>query len=171
MDAWETLHRWEWFRRRQWLANFRERRHAISTAVAALLRERGLAEGHLLDCSCGLGFHTIAFAEAGLCVSGADQSALAVGRAQELAHREGHAISFFVASWHDLPTCVPQRFDAIFCDALSWIPTRHAFQEALQGLRQALRPGGVLHPRLASYRGGIECTKLSVGTLGQEPLR
>jgi SAM-dependent methyltransferase len=196
MDPWETLHRWEWFRRRQWQASFRERRRTISTAVAAILHERGHADGLGLDCSCGLGLHTIAFMEAGLRVQGADRSAFAVSRAQELARNEGHHIPFFVASWHDLPTCTPQRFDAIFCDALSWLRTRHAFQEALQGLREALQPGGALlflgapegtpddrgaqllqerwhaQPHYAldwSHTDGhVTCTKMSVGALGAD---
>ena len=196
MDPWAILHCWEWFRRRQWQPSFRERRRTISTAVAALVRDRGLADGLVLDCSCGLGLHTVAFREAGLQVQGADRSAFAVSRAQEFAHSEGHDIPFFVARWHDLPTCTSYRFDAIFCDALSWTPTRRAFQEALQGLREALRPNGVLlflgapegtpHERgvqLLQERwqaqppytldwchteGDVACTKMSVGTLGED---
>jgi SAM-dependent methyltransferase len=196
MDRWETLHRWEWFRRRQWQASFRERRRTISAAVVALLHDRGHADGLVLDCSCGLGLHTIAFTEAGLHVHGSDRSAFAISRAQEFAHNEGHHIPFFVAPWHGLPTCIPHRFDAIFCDALSWIPTRHVFQDALQGLREALQPGGVLlflgapegtsddrgmqllrdqwqaqpHHTLdwRHTEGPVTCTKMSVRTLGED---
>jgi len=196
MEPWDTLHRWEWFRRRQWQATFRERRRTITAAVAALVQERGHRVGLMLDCSCGLGLHTIAFVEAGLQVHGADQSAFAVRRAQELAHDEGHHLPFFVAAWHDLPRCTPHRFDAIFCDALSWLPTCRAFQEALQGLYAALQPGGVLlflgapegtpdhrglqllqerwqpqpHASLdwRHTEGQITCTKMSVGILGED---
>jgi SAM-dependent methyltransferase len=98
----------------------------------------------VLDSSCGLGLHTIAFHEAGLNAYGADRSAFAVARAQGLARIAGHDIPFFRAAWHDLPDHTEQRFDAIFWDALSWIATRPEFQAALDGLRAALRPGGVL---------------------------
>ncbi len=196
MDPWETYHRWEWFRRSQWLPSFREQRQTISLAVSELLQERDMADALLLDCSCGLGFHTIAFTEAGLQVHGADRSAFAVTSAQALAHAEGHQIPFFVAHWHDLPTQASQRYHAIFCDALSWIPTRHEMEKALQGMLGALHPGGILlflgapegvtreqsHQNLdevwhakpqASFdwrheEGPLQCTKMSVGSLGED---
>ncbi len=196
MKPWETLQRWEWFRRSQWIASFREQRQVISLAVSDLLQERGLADGLLLDCSCGLGFHSIAFKEMGIQLHGADQSAYAVDRAQELARAEGHQMSFFVSDWRDLPTRTPQRYDAIFCDALSWVPTRAEMEEALQGLQQALHPTGVLlflgapegttreqsHHLLQEVwrskpqdsldwshtEGQLKCTKMSVGSLGED---
>lgn len=196
MDPWETLHRWEWFRRSQWLAHFREQRQAISLAVSELLQACGRDSGLLLDCSCGLGFHLIAFKEAGLDVHGADRSAFAVSCAQALAQAEGHQIPFLVASWHDLPTRTATRYDAIFCDALSWIATRHEMEGALQGLQQVLQPDGLLlclgAPEGATRERSnqllqelwrskpqgsldwchverqLKCTKMSVGSLGED---
>ncbi len=196
MDPWETVHRWEWFRRSQWLDHFREQRRVISQAVSDLLQSYGRANGLLLDCSCGLGFHTIAFKEAGLHVHGVDRSAFAVECARELAHAEGHQICFEVANWHDLPTQTATRYDAIFCDALSWIPTHHDMQAALQGLQNTLQPGGLLlflgapegttqehnqqllqeawrsKPQASldwrHVEGHLQCTKMSVGSLGED---
>ncbi len=196
MDPWETLHRWEWFRRSQWLDRFWEQRQAISLAVSELLQAYGRGGGRLLDCSCGLGFHSIAFKEAGLDVHGADRSAFAVNCARELARAEGHQIPFWVANWHDLPTRTATRYDAIFCDALSWMPTHHEMEAALQGLQQVLRPDGLLlflgapegttHERSdqllqelwrskpqnsldwCHVDGQLKCTKMSVGSLGED---
>ena len=144
IKPWETLQRWEWFRRSDWLASFRERKRSITQATVEVLHERGLREGIILDCSCGLGLHTIAFQEAGLRVQGADRSAFAVGRARELSCMAGHNIPFFISSWQELPIHTFDRFDTIFCDALSWIATRAEFAAALQGFRAVLRPDGVL---------------------------
>jgi hypothetical protein len=168
-EPWDVLHRWEWFRRSQWLSSFRERKRPITEAVAALLRERGCADGTLLDCSCGLGLHTIPLHELGLRVQ---------------------------ATWQQLAADTTERFDAIFCDALSWVRTQSDFEAALDGFRSALRPGGVVlflgapegvsvdqGRRLLLERfktsarhslewhhseAGVTCTKLSCAELGED---
>jgi SAM-dependent methyltransferase len=144
MEQWETVHRWHWFHRSQWQAEFREGKVRITRAVAALLAERGLDQGPVLDCACGLGMQAITFKEAGLRVEGADRSAFAVEHARELARAEGHGIPFFLSLWHELPERTPQRYDALFCDALPWLPSRRELARALRSLREMLRPGGVL---------------------------
>ena len=89
----------------------------------------------LLDCSCGLGSQAITFAEAGYRVTGSDRSGFAVSRAPELARNFGREIAFFQAQWKDLPSKTTQRFDAVFCDGLSWLHTEGEMAAALRGLR------------------------------------
>jgi SAM-dependent methyltransferase len=196
MEQWETVHRWHWFHRRQWQADFRAGKVPITRTVAAHLAERGLDRGRLLDCACGLGLQAITFKEAGLSVEGADRSAFAVERARELARAEGHEIPFFVSLWHELPVRTPRRYDALFCDALPWLPSRRELARALRGLREMLRPGGVLlflgapagvtgasyrravrtwwraRPRFAldwrHSEGDVTCTGLSLSDLGPD---
>jgi SAM-dependent methyltransferase len=144
MEQWEAVHRWHWFHRPQWQADFREGKVRITKAVSALLAARGLDQGLVLDCACGLGLQAITFKEAGLRVEGADRSAFAVEHARELARAEGHDIPFFVSLWHELPARTQRRYDALFCDALPWVPGRRELARALRGLREMLNPGGVL---------------------------
>src|SRR5712692_9049073 len=144
MELWETVHRWEWFRRSQWLGNFRDSKFLLRNGVTALVNQHGLADGLLLDCSCGLGFQAITLHEAGLRIQRSDRSAFAVGRARELSRDHGHEIEFFVSLWQELPERTSQRFDAVFCDALSWIHEPLELAAALRGVRGVLRSGGLL---------------------------
>jgi SAM-dependent methyltransferase len=196
MEQWDLVHRWHWFHRRLWQAEFREGKVPITRAIAAVLAERGLASGPVLDCACGLGLQAITLAEAGLEVDGADRSAFAVARAQELAREEGREIRCFVSLWQELPARAPRRYDALFCDALPWVASRRQLARALAAMREALRPGGVLiflgapaGSTAASYRravrewwrtrprfsldwrhgeGGVTCTGITVGELGSD---
>lgn len=108
-----------------------------------------------------------------------------------LEGRPGHEIVFmYMRTAH--------RFDAIFCDALSWIRTRSDFEAALRGFRDALRPGGLLlflgapegapsgrgrqllHERWREAsphaldwhhaEGQVTCTKMSMAELGADYL-
>jgi SAM-dependent methyltransferase len=144
MEQWEIVHCWEWFRRSQWIDHFRDTKLLLRDAVAGLLRERGLADGLLLDCSCGLGSQALTFAEAGLRVTGSDRSGLAVSCAAKMARNQGREIDFFQAMWQELPARTMQRFGAVFCDALSWLHTDEEMAVALRGLRGVLQSGGVL---------------------------
>jgi len=143
---WDTIYRWEWFRRDQWRHSFREDKlGGYGGTPAAFKRILEQAGGTLaLDASCGLGLKTLIMTEMGIDVVGSDQSEFAVEKARELSRLEGHPMEFFTARWNELPSRTKLQFDAIFNDALSWIVTRQEFEEALHGLRGALRPGGVL---------------------------
>jgi SAM-dependent methyltransferase len=144
MEQWDAVHRWHWFHRGQWQANFRAGKVPITRAVAALLADLGLDRGPVLDCACGLGLQAITFKEAGLDITGADRSPFAVAHAPELARSEGHDIPFFLSTWEELPARAARRFDALFCDALPWIPQRRDFLKVLASLREVLNPGGAL---------------------------
>ena len=144
--AWETLYRWEWFRRDQWRPGFREAKAGkwggSSGAFRKVLDEAG--GGPALDASCGLGLKTIVLKEMGVDVVGCDGCAFAVEKARELAQMEGHAIEFFASRWAELPERTERRFTGVFNDALSWIVTREEFEASLRGFLGVLRPGGVL---------------------------
>jgi len=138
-------YRWEWFRRAQWQGTFRERKRASCGGFAELVRERGLADEPVLDCSCGLGLKTIVLREAGLRVEGSDKCALAVEHARLLAAEEGHpGLHFFVSTWEDLPAATGVRYAAVFNDALSWVDSGEEMAASVRGLHDVLRPGGLL---------------------------
>src|ERR1051325_5854069 len=131
MELWETVHRWDWFRRSQWRENFRDSKLRLAGSITAVLQSLGHTGGLVLDCSCGLGFQAITLHEAGLHVHGADRSPFAVERARELAREIGHDIPFFVSRWDELPSKTAERFDAAFCDALCWLHTPEELLAAL----------------------------------------
>ncbi len=145
-SAWDTIYRWEWFRREQWRPGFREAKAGkwggSCGAFKRILDDAG--GGLALDSSCGLGLKTIVLREMGVSVVGCDGCAFAVEKARELARLEGHEIEYFVAKWSELPERTSQRFDAVFNDALCWIVTREEFAASLRGFLGVLTPGGVL---------------------------
>jgi len=147
-------YRWEWFRRAQWRGSFRERKRHSSGAFIDLMRERGIADQPVLDCSCGLGLKTIVMREAGLTVAGSDACGEAVRLARVFAAEEGRAdIHYFVSSWADLPERTETRYAAIFNDALSWVYSDDEMAASLKGLHDCLAPGGVL-----AYMGALPGT-------------
>ncbi|MEW6358983.1 MAG: class I SAM-dependent methyltransferase [Planctomycetota bacterium] len=145
-SEWETLYRWEWFRREQWRPRFREQKAGKTGGSCRVFKDLlQEIDGDLaLDCTCGFGLKTIVMKEMGIHIVGSDACAFAVEKARELARLEGHEIEFFTSSWAELPSRTSHRFDGIFNDALSWTLTREEFQASLVGFYEALNPGGIL---------------------------
>jgi SAM-dependent methyltransferase len=196
LENWEAIHRWEWFRRSQWIESFRAGKLRLAGAIQEVLGANGMGDGLLLDCSCGLGFQSIVLAEAGVRVQGADRSPFAVERARELTSDCGLHIEYFASRWDELPQRTSMRFDAAFVDALSWLHSGDEMLAALSGLRGVLRPGGILiflgepegvtcelrEQRLESWwksapraslkwthgGGGLTCTLTSLGSRGPD---
>jgi SAM-dependent methyltransferase len=164
--TWETIYRWDWFRRDQWLPVFRWVRRALTEGgppsdtrpqavslgssnpglhwAVHLAAARSASVRSLLDCSCGLGLKTIAFGDAGVEVTGSDGCALALEHARELADQEGRRIEYFESEWAELPGRTPRRFDGVFCDGLMWLPSPRDVEAALRGICDVLSPEGVL---------------------------
>ena len=139
--AWDNIWKWVWFARDQWLGTFRSHKEGSRRSLSSLLGK--LKVKTVLDCSCGLGFKTIMMTEMGYSVTGCDRSATAVKHAAQLAAGEGLDIEFFKASWDSLGETA-RRYDCVYCDAFTWIPTRGAMLRAAKGIVAALKPGGVL---------------------------
>ena len=143
---WDLIWQWEWFRRAEWRPGFRSVKlgegGGSSKAFVDLCQLIGAQVA--LDSSCGLGQKTLCMSEMGLNVVGSDGSETAVRYARELAKLETAATTFFSSRWRDLPRNAPHHFDAVFNDALGWVPTWDALGAALVGIFHALKPGGFL---------------------------
>ncbi|MBM3130493.1 MAG: methyltransferase domain-containing protein [Chloroflexi bacterium] len=100
----------------------------------------------ILDCACGTGGHSIALAQRGYRVSGADISAQMIARAQTNAQRAGLEIPFAVARFQDLYATFHAQFDAVLClgNSLPHVLTDAAALESLLNMRVCLRSGGAL---------------------------
>jgi len=100
----------------------------------------------VLDVACGTGWHAIALAQTGLAAAGADISPAMIVRAREHAAQAGVSVPFLVSDFEHLAQNAPEMFDAVLClgNSLPHLLTLPALADALQQMRQRLRPGGVL---------------------------
>lgn len=143
---WDMIHRWEWFRRPQWQADFRSPLAGKHTYLARIFAElaREIQAEVALNSACGLGRRTVCLAETGLNMVGSDPSEMAIEHARELARQENCSVSFFASRWSDLPHRAPHHFDCILNQSLWLIPTWDELGAALVGHFHALKPGGFL---------------------------
>lgn len=100
----------------------------------------------ILDAACGTGGHSIALAQRGYQVTGADISATMIARAQRNAARAGLSLPFHTARFQDLRATVQTQFDAILCLGNSFV---HVLSDedallSLKNMHDCLRAGGVL---------------------------
>lgn len=100
----------------------------------------------VLDAACGTGWHSIALANAGYTVTGADISPLMVARARENAQREQSAVTFVASDFAGLPQAAGADFDAVLClgNSLVHVLSEPDVQRSLAGMAACLRPGGLL---------------------------
>lgn len=100
----------------------------------------------VLDAACGTGWHSIALAETGYEVTGADISAVMIERARANALARGADASFVQATFSDLPTIAGPGFDVVLClgNSLVHVLDEGALGQSLAGMAGCLRPGGLL---------------------------
>lgn len=112
--------------------------------IESILKARNAQS--ILDAACGTGGHSIALAQRGFQVAGADISPSMIARAQANAQRADLEIPFQVARFQDLYTTFKTQFDAVLClgNSLPHVLTDGAVLESLLNLRVSLRAGGVL---------------------------
>lgn len=105
------------------------------------------AHAKILDAACGTGMHTIALAQAGYQVSGADLSAGMIERARANSMAAGLELEFGIAGFGDLGQFFGrQQFSTLFClgNSLPHVADLIALQEALADFAACLQPGGFL---------------------------
>lgn len=138
--AWDTIWKWTWFTRDQWLSEFRKWKEGTRRALQSLLPK--LEVESVLDCSCGLGWKSIILAEMGYETEGSDGSAFAVRCASKLAEDEGLDLRFFRSRWENLGRTCGRKYDCVYNDAFAWITTRKALLSSAQGVCSVLKRGG-----------------------------
>ncbi len=118
-----------------------------------LLQSRRPGRGSLLDCACGIGTQALGLAGLGWLVRATDISQDSVMRAAREAARRGLALTTGAADMRRLRTDVWGAFDAVICcdDSVAHLVTDEDLRAALEGMRERLRPGGVLLLTLRNY--------------------
>jgi SAM-dependent methyltransferase len=121
--------------------------------LANILASRRIAEGRLLDCTCGIGTQALPLAALGYCVTGTDVSRSAVNRARAEATTRGLDVDFRVSDVREVRHHVEGRFDAVIsCDnALPHLLTDEHLERALLSVRSCLQPGGLFLISLRDY--------------------
>lgn len=100
----------------------------------------------VLDAACGTGQHTIALAQRGYDVVGADLSQGMIERARENAAAAGVEVDFVVAGLGAGRAAVEGAFDAVLClgNSLPHVLTAEGLQATMADFAALLRPGGLL---------------------------
>lgn len=138
--AWNTIWKWMWFTRDQWLSEFRGWKEGTRRALGSLLPNLGVRS--ILDCSCGLGWKSIILSEMGYGIEGSDGSIVGVRNASSLAKQEGHDLRFFHSSWHRLAETAGRTYDCVYCDAFAWITQRRFLLPSAESIAAVLKRGG-----------------------------
>lgn len=118
---------------------------------SALLRKHGAQ--HLCDAGCGAGRHTVAFAQMGFAMTGADPNFEYIQSARQRAEESGASIAFHTRGF-DAAAQLPERpFDAVLVlgNALSLIESPEKLSRVLAGFARALKPRGLLLIQVPNY--------------------
>ena len=109
--------------------------------VSALELQPG---ARVLDLCCGQGRHAVELAKRGFGVTGFDLSEYLLGMAKERAREAAVEVEFVHGDMRELPW--ENKFDAVVLlfTAFGYLETDEEDERALQAIRAALRPGGLL---------------------------
>lgn len=124
--------------------NWPQRLQVEMPFIEAQLRAAGARR--VLDVACGTGQHSIALAQRGYQVTGADLSTGMLERARANVAAAGCAAQFVLAGFGQLADHVPGGFDALLClgNSLPHVLTQEALAAALTDFAAVLRQDGLL---------------------------
>ncbi len=139
---WDLIHRWEWNRRSEWLADFRGKGKQKPLLLAFTDLCKLINVNNVLHAGCGLGTDTICLGEMGLNPIGMDSSKEAAGYATKIAGLSQSPVTFFNAPWHALKQTAPHAVDAVLYETLGQVAEWAELQRRLKAIFQMLNPGG-----------------------------
>jgi len=110
------------------------------------------ADGGLIDAGCGTGRHSIAMAERGYTVVGADASEEMLALAGELSAGRDR-LRFCLAPYEQLFDAVGGGHDGLYClgNSLAAVGSRDGFVAAIDQFAACLRPGGRLFVQILNF--------------------
>ena len=115
------------------------------------LINRWLSQGKkdFLDLGCGLGRHTIQFAEAGFNTSGFDLSKISIAETEEYAAKAGAKVDLKIGDMLDLPYA-DNSFDCIYCRNVISHTDTTGMRKIVSELKRVLRKDGECYLTLGS---------------------
>jgi len=114
-----------------------------------LHRWKGQGKETFLDLGCGLGRHTILFAQNGFKTSAFDLSEEAIHRTEEYAKREGLNVDFKIGDMLDLPY-KDEEFDCILCRNVISHTDTEGMQKIVEEIKRVLKKDGECYLTLGS---------------------
>ena len=139
-SSWNTTWKWWWFIKDTWSAEaWRDNRIALKPLFPLLLKWKVRS---ILDCSCGLGFKTVLFAEKGYDVEGSDASVSAIKYAPKLAKERGTNIRFFRSRYAELGKRCKRKYDCIWSDNFDELRSLRILRSSAKGIYSVLKKGG-----------------------------
>jgi ubiquinone/menaquinone biosynthesis C-methylase UbiE len=126
----------------------------------------------VLDLACGIGRHSVCFAQRGLRVTGFDYSKPYLQQAKRTAHAARQAIKFVHGDMRKVHTYVgPNRFDLAICvfTSFGYFARRTDDQKVLRSVYRVLRPGGAFVVNTVNRSAAVKRLRSPV-SLGSEPL-
>jgi SAM-dependent methyltransferase len=134
----------------QWDANWRDETFCELwktpapevVALVATLREHGVAR--VLDLGCGVGRHTLLFAEAGFAVTATDASPAAIAHCRDWLAARGLEADLRIADMGEIPGG-PEHFDAILAYNVIYHARRAELARIVGEIAAGLRPGGLFY--------------------------
>ena len=133
--------------------------------AAVILNELTAIDIHprsVLDLGCGTGSATLAFARAGLKVTGLDRSSDMLSRAQRLAEESQLQVTFLEGDMTDIR--LSDRFDLVTCiyDAVNYLADEAELTRFFKSVVSVLAPGGAFvfdmntrHRLMSSWEQGL----------------
>lgn len=112
-------------------------------------RWRNRGKKDFLDLGCGLGRHTIQFAEAGFNVSGFDLSETSIAKTKEYATKTGVEVDLRVGDMLNLPYA-DDSFDCVYCRNVISHTDTAGMKKIVSELRRVLRKDGECYLTLGS---------------------
>jgi len=114
----------------------------VESVLPLYLGEMAIEPVDILDVACGEGSFAVGMSKLGYKMTGIDQSQRMIELAQARAKKESAQVNFLVEDMRSLS--FNEAFDLVTCffDSMNYLLTVNDLQETLQGVYNALRPGG-----------------------------
>jgi SAM-dependent methyltransferase len=126
-------------------ADFEDHSEAFYRVLKELLPDLSPTT-RILDCACGTGANSYAFAKHGHRIVGTDESSQMLQRARERFDLAGLEVRLEQVSWADLPKRFDERFDLVLCggNSISHCAGPREMQRVLAGMRGVMAENGRL---------------------------
>ena len=128
--------------------------------IGGCLKERGVADGELLELGCGTGSFTLLMAQRGYSVTGIDSSPDMLKQAKRRLSGSGREVRFGLQDMRALETDSVYRAAVSVCDSINYLHDCFDLRSAFEGVHKALEKGGlfIFDMKTESFYKGLGST-------------